>query len=283
MIRELQAGRVREVAPAKLNLVLQVGPPRGDGLHPLCSLFGSLELADELELGPADGGEDVVECPGVEGPNLAATALAAFRDRAGADVLPPLRAVIDKRIPVAAGLGGGSADAAAALRAANRLAGEPLRPAELAAMAAGLGSDVPSQVEPGHALVQGVGEVVEPVELPPLHVVLVPQAEGLSAASAYAELDRLEAWRDRLDPETLRHLARASPDELAAGVENDLERAAVSLRPELGTVLAQLRAAGAFASAVTGSGPTCFALFVERDDAERAAAAVDGALLTRLR
>jgi 4-diphosphocytidyl-2-C-methyl-D-erythritol kinase len=273
---------IREPAPGKLNLILHVGPPRGDGLHPLCSLFASLELADELELGPAEGGEDVVECPGVDGPNLAAAALAAFREQAGPDALPPVRAVIDKRIPVAAGLGGGSADAAAALRAANRLAGEPLRPAELAALAAGLGSDVPSQVAPAHALVQGVGDVVEPLALPPLHVVLVAQSEGLRTPDVYAELDRLQGWRDRLDPEPLRHLAATQPRELAAAVENDLERAAVSLRPELGAVLAQLRAAGASASAVAGSGPTCFALFADRGEAERAAAAVEGALLTRL-
>jgi 4-diphosphocytidyl-2-C-methyl-D-erythritol kinase len=274
---------IRELAPAKLNLVLHVGPPRGDGLHPLCSLFASLELADELEVGPADGPADVVECPGVEGPNLVEAALAAYRERVGADALPPLRVVVDKRIPVAAGLGGGSSDAAAALRAANRLAGEPLGPAELGTLAAGLGSDVPSQVEPGHALVQGVGEVVEPLDLPALSALLVPQPPGLSTATVYAELDRLEAWRERLDPEPLRQLAAAPPEVLAAGPDNDLQRATVSLRPELGAVLAQLRAAGAPASAVAGSGPTCFALFPRREDAERAAAAVDGALLTRLR
>jgi 4-diphosphocytidyl-2-C-methyl-D-erythritol kinase len=274
---------IRETAPAKLNLVLHVGPPRLDGLHPLCSLFASLELADELELAPAGGADDVVECPGVVGPNLVSAALSVFREHTTADALPPLRVVIDKRIPVAAGLGGGSADAAAALRAANRLAGEPLRPAELAALAAGLGSDVPSQVEPRHALVQGVGEVVEPLDLPALHVVLMPQPQGLPTASVYAELDRLEAWRERLDPEPLRRVAASGAPELAAGVENDLEGAAVSLRPELSAVLARLRAAGAPASAVCGSGPTCFGLFIDRADAERAAAAVDGALLTRLR
>jgi 4-diphosphocytidyl-2-C-methyl-D-erythritol kinase len=273
---------IRELAPAKLNLVLHVGPPRGDGLHPLCSLFASLELADELEVTAMDAGDDVVECPGVEAPNLAASALAAFREHAEAESLPPLRVAIDKRIPVAAGLGGGSADAAAALRAANRLAGRPLEAAELRAVAARLGSDVPSQVEPRHALVQGVGEVIEPLSLPSLYAVLVPQAEGLPTASAYRELDRLEAWREGLDPEPLRSLAAAAPEELAASVENDLERAAVSLRPELGAVLAQLRAAGAPSAAVAGSGPTCFGLFAERAEAELAADAIDTALLTRL-
>jgi 4-diphosphocytidyl-2-C-methyl-D-erythritol kinase len=274
---------IRELAPAKLNLVLHVGPPRGDGLHPLCSLFASLELADELELTTMDAGDDVVDCPGVEGPNLAASALGAFREHAGAGPLPPLRVAIDKRIPVAAGLGGGSADAAATLRAANRLAGQPLGAAELRAVAAGLGSDVPSQVRPGHALVQGVGEVIEPLSLPSLYAVLVPQAEGLPTAAVYEELDRLEGWREALDPEPLRRLATAAPEELAASVENDLERAAVSLRPELGAVLAQLRAAGAPSAAVAGSGPTCFGLFAERAQAEFATAAIDAALLAPLR
>jgi 4-diphosphocytidyl-2-C-methyl-D-erythritol kinase len=274
---------IREVAPAKLNVVLHVGRPRADGLHTLCSLFASLELSDELGASVIETGDDVVECPGVEGPNLAAAALAAFRDRAGAGSLPPLRLVIDKRIPVAAGLGGGSADAAAALRAANRLAGEPLGPGELRELAAGLGSDVPSQVEPGHVLVQGVGEVIEPVGLPALFAVLVPQPRGLSTASVYAELDRQEAWRERLDPEPLRRLAAEAPERLAESAENDLERAAVSLRPELGMVLAQLRAAGAASAAVAGSGPTCFGLFSERAAAERAAASIDGGLVTGFR
>jgi 4-diphosphocytidyl-2-C-methyl-D-erythritol kinase len=131
--------------------------------------------------------------------------------------------------------------------------------------------------------VQGAGEIVEPLELPPLWVVLVPQPQGLATASVYAELDRLVAWRDRLDPEPPRQLAATGPEVLAASLENDLQRAAVSLRPELGATLAQLRAAGAPASAVAGSGPTCFALFPRREEAERAAATVDGALLTRLR
>ena len=199
---------IAERAPAKLNLVLHVGRPRPDGLHPICSLFASIDLEDELELEPLAGGErDEVECPGVPAPNLAQAALGALRGRLGHDALPPLRLVIRKRIPVAAGLGGGSADAAAALRAANRLAGEPLGADELRELGAGLGSDVPSQVEPRHALVQGTGEQVEPLELPPLHALLVPAAEGLSTAAVYAELDRLGGGRERLDPEPLRKLA----------------------------------------------------------------------------
>src|SRR4051812_38957676 len=111
---------IRETAPAKVNLVLHVGPRRGDGLHELASLFASLDLADDVTVEPA--GQDEVLCAGVEGPNLAQAALEAFRAASGE--LPPLRVVIEKRIPVAAGLGGGSADAAAVLRAANTIAGD---------------------------------------------------------------------------------------------------------------------------------------------------------------
>jgi 4-diphosphocytidyl-2-C-methyl-D-erythritol kinase len=271
---------VSERAYAKLNLVLHVGRPRPDGLHPLCSVFASIDLADEVHLAPA--GSDSVDCPGVDGPNLAVTALAAFRERFPS--LPPLAVRIEKRIPVAAGLGGGSADAAAALRAANRIAGNPLTADELREIAARLGSDVPSQVEPDHALVRGAGEVVEPIGLPDCVAVLVPQPEGLSTVAVYAELDRMEGWRDRLEPDRLRTLvAGAPPGELGAALENDLQRVVLRLRPELGAVLEELRAAGAGGAIVSGSGPTCFGLFADPVAAEATAAAIPGALSARLR
>jgi 4-diphosphocytidyl-2-C-methyl-D-erythritol kinase len=266
-----------ERAYAKLNLVLHVGAPRSDGLHPLCSIFASIDLADEVEVTPA--AEDDVWCPGVDGPNLAASAVEAFRHRL--PELPPLAVRIEKRIPLAAGLGGGSADAAAVLRAANRIAGEPLGAAELRELAARLGSDVPSQVQPRHAIVQGTGEVVEPIELPALEAVLVPQAEGLSTPDVYAQLDRMGTWRERLDPGRLREIA-ASGD-LPRSLENDLEPAALALRPELAEVLETLRAAGAAGALVSGSGPTCFGLFPDRAAAEAAAARVPGAIVAGLR
>ncbi len=151
--------------------------------------------------------------------------------------LPPLDVRIDKRIPVAAGLGGGSADAAAALRAANRLAGEPLDAGALRAIAATLGSDVPSQVEPGHALVAGTGELVEPIGLPPLAAVLVPQAEGLSTADVYAQLDRMEGWREQLDLEAVRATLDSDSSSWELAFENDLQPAALAMRPELAAVI----------------------------------------------
>jgi 4-diphosphocytidyl-2-C-methyl-D-erythritol kinase len=271
-----------ERAYAKVNLVLHVGRRREDGMHPVCSLFASLDLADDVQGDPIDGGADRIDCPGVEGPNLAQAALAAFRARVG-QALPPLGIRLEKRIPVAAGLGGGSADAAAVLRLANRVAGDPLDTAELHALAAGLGSDVPSQLEPRHALVQGTGERVEPIDLPRLAALLVPAREGLSTRAVYAELDRVDGGRDRLEPERLRLLAGAAPSELARALENDLQPAALALRPELDDTLASIRAAGALGVAVSGSGPTCFGLFEDGAAAERAAASVPGALVSGLR
>jgi 4-diphosphocytidyl-2-C-methyl-D-erythritol kinase len=217
----------------------------------------------------------------VEGPNLATAALAAFRERVPS--LPPIDVHIAKRIPVAAGLGGGSADAAAVLRAANRIAGDPLDAAALREIGATLGSDVPSQVEPRHALVQDTGEIVEPVELPPLAVVLAPQPHGLATAAVYAQLDRMRAWRDELDPHPLRALTAAGPEALAAALQNDLQPAALALRPELSRALGDLRAAGAAGALVSGSGPTCFGLFTDGAAADRAAASIPGALVATLR
>jgi 4-diphosphocytidyl-2-C-methyl-D-erythritol kinase len=273
---------VRELAYAKLNLVLHVGRRRDDGMHPVCTLVASIDLADEVVAEPKESGEDTVECEGVPGSNLAARALAEFRSRAGRE-LPPLAITIRKRVPVAAGLGGGSADAAAALRIANRLAGDPLAREELVRIAAGLGSDVPSQLDPRHALVQGAGERIEPVSLPSLAAVLIPDGQGLSTGAVYAELDRIDGARDALDPAPLNRLTASSPHELSEALHNDLQPAALSLRPDLQERLDALVAAGALGAAVSGSGPTCFGLFADRAAAEQAADQLPGALVTALR
>ena len=141
--------RLRCLAPGKVNLCLYVGAPREDGLHPLVSVVQPVSLADELTLEPARGATaDEVVCPGVEGDNLAGAALAAFRAATGWDA-PPQRLTIRKRVPVAAGMGGGSGDAAAALRLAAHAAGVADRARCCCELAARLGGDVPSQVAPG--------------------------------------------------------------------------------------------------------------------------------------
>ena len=249
---------IRERAPAKVNLLLHVGRRRSDGLHDICSLFASIDLADELTVEAAEA--DEVLCQGVDGPNLAQVAVELFRAEAAPE-LPPLRVSIEKNIPVAAGLGGGSADAAAVLRAANRLAGEPLDAAGLRGLGTRIGADVPSQVEPRHALVTGAGEAVEPIDLPPMTLLLVPDPGGLSTADVYSRADELGTTRAELDSDRVRALAERPLQELATALENDLEAAAVAMRPQLSARLDELHEAGALAARVTGSGPTVFGVF----------------------
>jgi 4-diphosphocytidyl-2-C-methyl-D-erythritol kinase len=272
---------IRDRAPAKVNLILQVGRPRDDGLHDICSIFASLRLADELTFVASPTGADEVVCPGVEGPNLVDAALRLFRERVDPG-LPPLTVTIEKKIPVAAGLGGGSADAAAALRAANELSGRPLDATGLRALGMELGADVPSQIEPRHALVTGAGEHVERLRLPAMGLLLVPSEDGLSTADVYREADRIESTREQLDPAALRGLANGSLAALAAAVENDLQAAAVSLRPAAAEPVQELREAGALAAALSGSGPTAFGIFSGPAMAERAAAAVRAGIVTSL-
>jgi 4-diphosphocytidyl-2-C-methyl-D-erythritol kinase len=263
---------IREFAPAKVNLVLQVGDVRADGLHELCSLFASLELGDDVTVEPQGSGRaDEVICAGVSGPNLATRAIDELRTEIGGD-LPPLRVTIEKRIPVAAGMGGGSADAAAVLRAGNAIAGAPLDAAALRAIGARIGADVPSQIDPRHALVTGAGENVEPLDLPAMALVLIPQDLGLSTADVYRTADQIRSTRPSLDPAGLRTLAARPLADLAGALENDLEPAALHLRPDLRRHLDALEGSGALAARVTGSGPTTFGVFPGREPAEQAAA-----------
>lgn len=261
-------------APAKLNLCLYLGGRREDGLHELCSLFEPLALADLVEVTPAE--RDEVICPGVEGENLAARALTGLRERGWER--EPLRVLIEKRVPVAAGLGGGSGDAAAVLRLA---AGEV---ADLPALAAELGADVPSQLRPASALVRGAGERIEPLPEPVEHaVVLLPGGGGLSTAEVFAEADRLGLGRspeelDKLATE-LREIAGtgASPLSYPELLVNDLEPAALSLRPDIGDALDALRRAGAPLAILSGSGPTAVGLFPDLAAAKAAAERLDSA------
>ena len=133
---------------------------------------------------------------------------------------------------------------------------------------------------PGHAVVSGTGGEVEPVGLPPMALVLVPQARGLSTADVFAELDRLRPVAPPPDPKPLRDLARKPLDEVAAALHNDLEAAALSLRPELAEVLVSLRETGALGARITGSGPTAFGVYPDRPAAEAAAARIPGSIVT---
>ncbi len=183
------AVRLTALAPAKVNLCLFLGPVRPDGRHELVTLFESVSLADELIV-DTNADRDEVICPQVPEPNLVSRAIAGLRDLGWGG--PPVRIEIVKRIPVAAGLGGGSSDAAAALRLVCELA--PGRPEEVAALAASLGADVPSQLAPGLVLGTGAGDVVEAFPPLPEHAfVIVPLPVPLSTADVYREADRPRA------------------------------------------------------------------------------------------
>jgi len=270
---EAVAGVYRALAPAKVNLGLFLGPARdSDGKHELVSVMQSISLADELtlEVAPADSQQDEVICPGVPGGgerNLAGVALRVFRASTGWQA-PPLRLSIVKRIPVAAGLGGGSADAAAALRLLHHASGlgdERL----LQTLGAQLGADVPAQISPGRWLASGAGEQLQQLAPPRSRfgVLVLPLAAELSTAAVYAEADRLglartqhalsERWLELRSA-----LEHGAP--LPAATEllhNDLQRAAVSLCPQIAEVLARAREAGARPALVSGSGPTVIGLF----------------------
>lgn len=273
--------RLTALAPGKTNLCLFLGSVRADGLHELVSVVEPLSLADELTLEPLPGaalmaaapgagdmgcaaGEDEVVCAGVEGPNLAGEALAAYRAASGWEG-PPLRLTIAKRVPVAAGMGGGSGDAAAALRLAAHAAGRPGGAADplLARLAPQLGADVPSQVAPGPVLVGGAGEDVRPLPPLPAHGVLVlPSPHALSTPEVFREADRLGLPRGAEELAARRAAVEAAlaRGELPEPV-NDLEPAARSLCPWIDGALAAARAAGADAALVSGSGPTVVGIY----------------------
>jgi len=253
-------------APGKVNLCLLLGPIREDGRHELVTLFESVSVADSVEVTPASAGADEVVCPGVDGVNIVTQTLEGLRD-SGWDG-PPLRVVIDKRIPVAGGMGGGSADAAAILRLAAAVDPDsaPLA-AAVEELARGLGADVPSQLTPGLALGTGAGDIVEILfePLAPHAFVIVPQGFGLSTADVYREADRLGLARGTGELASrgreLRGAVDAGGELPAALLVNDLEPAALSLAPEIGSALDAVRDAGAGYSLVSGSGPTVFGVW----------------------
>lgn len=262
---------LRALAPAKINLGLFVGAIREqDGRHELVSVMQSISLSDELTLTSApDAGADELACPGVEGPpehNLAMRALDAFRRASGWES-GPVRLQIAKHVPVAAGLGGGSGDAAAALRlamAASGLGDEDM----LLELAAELGADVPAQVRPGRWLARGAGEDLLELSCPAceLGVLVLPDVHELSTAAVYGELDR--HWSLRPAPE-LDRLARALQAALAAGralppaglLGNDLQAPALSLCDSIAESLQRARLMGAEVAVLSGSGPTVLGLY----------------------
>lgn len=260
-------------ARAKINLCLFVGPPRGDGRHEVVTLMDSLTLYDDVRIDtevPGLGADEVV-CPGVEGPNLAADALRAFRAETGWNGAP-VRLEIDKRIPVAGGMAGGSADAAAALRLASEASGLGDRRL-LEDIGATLGADVASQVRGGLVLATGEGSRLRPLdESLGYSVVVLPVDMRLPASEVYAEADRLSLPRETLDlaRALTRMQAALSGERILDHLHNDLQDAARSLCPAIDEGLEAVLAAGADHALVSGSGPTVLGVFAGSGHDERA-------------
>ncbi len=250
------------VAHAKINLALVVGPQRPDGKHEVLTVLQRLDLADRVAVEPASS--TVVE--GFPGDTLVRAALDTLSARVGDE--RSWRATITKRIPVAAGLGGGSSDAAAALRLANAILPQPLPAAELHAVASGLGADVPFFLSEGPQLGSGDGSDLEPIGLPQDYTVVLVVPHGVrkeSTAAVYREFDERQGAsgfeeRRRLLRAALgglvdaRDLARLPPNDLASS-----------------TVAAQLVRLGALRADVSGAGPTVYGLFRDRAAATVAA------------
>lgn len=269
--------RLVYAAPAKINLTLDVLGRRADGYHEIASVMVRLELHDTIEVEPA--GELAVECLGADIPpeqNLALKAARLLQEAAGCRQGARIR--ITKRIPVAAGLAGGSTDAAATLLALARLWGlEEPGQVPLQELAARLGSDVPFFLDGPVALAEGRGERLTPLpSLPPRPVVLLKPPFALSTAVVYRALrpdDFSDGSATRRAAEEIRG-GRWPPPELCINV---LERAAFRLRPELGRYRETFLAAGATAVQMSGSGPALFSLF----DDSAAARAVHRRLIER--
>jgi 4-diphosphocytidyl-2-C-methyl-D-erythritol kinase len=261
------SGSVRVRVPAKINLYLGVGPLRPDGYHELTTVYQAVSLYDEVTARRGDQltltmeGEGAGSLP-LDGSNLVLRAARALAEHAG--VPAHARLHLRKQIPIAAGLAGGSADAAAALVACDALWETGLGRDELAEVAAAVGSDVPFLVLGGTALGTGRGETVSPVLARPSswHWVVAAADGGLSTPDVYGELDRLRADGSAPAPlgptdDLLAALRQRSPAALGDVLGNDLEAAALSLRPELAATLDAGRSAGALAGLVCGSGPSC--------------------------
>jgi 4-diphosphocytidyl-2-C-methyl-D-erythritol kinase len=285
------SGPVRVRVPAKINLHLGVGPRRSDGFHELNTVYHAIDICDELTARPGDTLTLTMEGEGagelaLDKTNLiirAARALAAH-----ARIPAYARLHLRKAIPLAGGLAGGSADAAATLVACDALWGTGLSRDDLAGIGARLGSDVPFLLHGGTALGTGRGERISPILARPTtwHWVVAIADGGLATADVYRELDRQRSGRwspaalDSPDP-LMAALRQRDPDVLGASLGNDLQPAALALRPALADVLKAGYNAGALAGMVSGSGPTCVFLAADAGHAESVAAGLADAGVCR--
>jgi len=279
-------------APGKINVSLRVGPLRPDGYHSVASVYLAVSLFEEVRATVTEGpgitvtvdSKGALQVPVKDIPlgpdNLAvraARALAGFAENPTGVHLH-----ITKRVPVAGGMGGGSADAAAALVACDALWNTHLSREELAGIAAGLGADVPFSLLGGTAVGLGVGDRLTPaISKTPLHWVLVASDFGLSTPGVYGELDSLREEEQlqaeeplEVDPAILAAMRSGNAEDLASVMSNDLQAAALRLAPELADILGAGKRLGALAGMVSGSGPTVAFLAANAPEAAELAAAL---------
>ncbi len=279
MTQALTADGVRVRAPGKLNLFFEVGGVHDDGYHDVASAYQAVSLYEDVWASPSDeftvaisGTVDVAGVP-ADDRNLAVRAARLVAQRIGYDGGVHLDIV--KHVPVAGGMGGGSADAAAALVACDALWGAELGTAELHKLASRLGADVPFALMGGTAIGTGRGDQLSPaLAKGRFDWVVVPSKAGLSTPEVYAHLDELRARPDiaaarvpAVDPTVLQALRAGDPVALAEHTRNDLQVAALSMRPQLREVLELGEQSGALAGLVSGSGPTLAFLAVDPESA----------------
>lgn len=270
-------------APAKINLALSVGPTRPDGFHALATVYQALSLEDGVEVRASDDrvvrlvgdGVDIAGVP-LDETNLAWRAAALLAQHAGLEV--GFDITITKRIPVAGGLAGGSADAAAALVACDHLWGLGLPLQNLLELAARLGSDVPFAVLGGTGLGTGRGEEVAQLDASPLWWVVLPAAGGLSTPAVFAEFDKMvpDPPMPYVAPMLFDAVARGDATGLALLLDNDLQQVALALRPDLADAIRRGVGAGALRGLVSGSGPTTIFLCAGQAEAEQVARTLGG-------
>lgn len=263
---------VRVFAPAKINLTLEAGAPRADGYHPLQSAVAFASEGDWIEASPSDALTLEISGPFAHGlpvneDNLVLRAARALDPKRGASLS------LQKNLPVASGIGGGSSDAAAALIALNQVWGLNKSRSDLAHLAASLGADVPVCVHQHSAWITGVGEVVTPISMPPLDAVLANPGKPMPTPPVFRRFDELGLgtnFAERGAP------AWATPEAVVMDIAawgNGLEAPAVALMPELGDLLAALRSdKRALVAALSGSGATCFAITNSAEEARSLAA-----------
>ena len=263
----------RAPAPAKINLALVVGPARADGKHEVATVLQRIDLGDRVALAPAPS----LEVTGFAGDTLVRDALVALAAAAGVEAR--WRATIAKRVPVSSGLGGGSSDAATALRLANATLDSPLPPRELRELAAALGADVPFFLGDGPQLGRGDGSELEPLDLPQDYWIVLALPHGAvkeSTADVYGRFDErngAEGWAGRSEQLDRTLAAVRRPRDLAALPPNDLSSSPLA---------DELQRLGAFRADVSGAGPAVYGLFHHRRHAEAARRAVRTAARTWL-